>query len=90
MGLHRLWGRVAFVSLGASLYLGTGSYAAFVLFAALFVLLFRKVIWVPLPPIFNTDALDDRFTPEYQLHGVDREDQSRPRLQTGGQNSLSY
>lgn len=83
MGLHRFLGRVAFVVLGVALYLGAGSYAAFVLFAALFVLLFRKVIWAPLPPVFNTDALEDKFSPEYQLHDADREELSRPRIQTG-------
>lgn len=83
MSLHRLWGRVAFIALGAALYLDTGEYAAFVLFAALFVLLFREVIWAPIPSHFNTNALDDRFTPEYQLHDPDREELSRPRIQTG-------
>lgn len=81
MGLHRLWGRVAFAALGVALYLGAGNYTAFVLFAALFILLFRKFIWLPLPFVFNTDALDERFTPEYQLQDPDREESHQPRIQ---------
>ncbi|WP_162989886.1 hypothetical protein [Natronorubrum halophilum] len=73
MGLHRLSGRVAFIALGAVLYFGRGSYVAFVLFAALFVLLFRKIIWAPLPTVLNTDGLDDRFTAEYQSNDVNDE-----------------
>jgi len=82
MGLHRFWSRVAFLTIGAAIYLGGGSYTSLILFSSLFVLLFRKIIWAPLPDVFNTDALDDRFKPEYQIHQTDRERRSQSRIQT--------
>lgn len=81
MGLHRFFGKVAFGALASVIYLGAGGYATLLLFAALFVLLFRKVIWTPLPPIFNQEALDDRFIPEYRVVDIEGEDKPRPRIQ---------
>lgn len=85
MGFHRLLSKIAFIALGAALYLGTTSYVAFVLFTALFVLLFRKIIWLPFPPVYDDEGLKDRFVPEYQLHESSQREVSSPRIQ--GQDS---
>ncbi|WP_226013587.1 hypothetical protein [Halomicrobium salinisoli] len=82
MGLLQFWGRVAFLALGTAIYLGAGTYAAFVLFAALFVLLFRNLIWAPIPPVFNSAALDDRFDPEYKIHNESGDKKSEQRIRT--------
>lgn len=86
MGLHRYLGIVSFVALGTALFLGAGGYAAFILIAALFVLLFRKYIWAPIPPVFNKEGLDERFRPEYELPATDGEQAFRPRIRQRGRN----
>lgn len=81
MGVHRFLSRIAFLAIAATLYFGASGYAGFVLFAGLFVLHFRNWVWAPFPPVFNSDALDDRFNPEYVVHDPDREE-PRPRIRS--------
>jgi cytochrome bd-type quinol oxidase subunit 2 len=84
MGLHRTLSRAALIALAASLWIAGGKYVGFVLLAALFVLHFRSIVWAPFPRVMNSDALDDRFTPEYLVNQpVEKpEDEVRPRIET--------
>lgn len=82
LSAHKLMTKAAFLSLGFALYLRSGGYPAFVLFAALFLFLFRKTVWAPLPDVFNTEALEERFTPEYELHNPERACTSQARIQS--------
>lgn len=79
MGVHRFLSRIALLAIATSLYLGSSGYTGFVLLAGLFVLHFRNWVWAPFPPLFNSDALVDRFNPEYVVHDPDREE-PRPRI----------
>lgn len=64
MVLHRHLGIVSIVALCTALFLGTAGYVPFVPTAPLFVLLVRKPIWTPIPPVFDNEGLHDRFIPE--------------------------
>lgn len=66
MGLLKYLTWLSFVALIIFAIFGTANYVTLLIILAHVVLLFRDILWEPIPEYLNSDALDDRFVPEYK------------------------
>lgn len=67
MGVLKYLTWVSFLALVGFTVFGTTSYVAVLLLFAHIILIFRKLLWFPIPNYRNADALDDRFVAEYEI-----------------------
>lgn len=74
MEFHRINTWLAFLFLIFASITSTASYISLLLIFALSVLLFRGIVWSPIPDYYDIEGLQDRHVAEYEL--VEREEEN--------------